>query len=198
MKIFFKITCILVGLLGLNSASIAQNILFKDSNYSGSSLTLYEEDYITRLGDFGFNDSVSSLKVNTGYCILLAKDSEFRGTWFQRGVDTSALGVFNDKATSALLYYNATTSPCGDYSIPSLFKDANLENRRWPVTNSTLRPFCELSNPGCTTIASSIYIPDGMCVYLEGSNGINQYLYAGSYNLADYGLNDKVIRATLC
>ena len=200
MKNLITTSCfLLIGLFGLNSASLAQSVLYKNGSYSGTSLTLTLDTYITKLGNHSLNDAISSVTVDSGYCVLLTKNSKFEGTAISYSVDTTGFGNFNDEATSALLYEkNPAVSGCGYGSVPMLYKDSNSNGRSWPVTSSTLRPFCDTGSQNCTTIASSLYVPTSMCVYLEGSNGVTQYLFSGNHNLGTYNLNDKVTKATVC
>jgi hypothetical protein len=73
-----------------------------DKNYRGKSQTLREGRY--RLDDLRIgNDSLSSLKVEKGYQVILFQHDNFRGSQKVVTGDLSWLGAFDDKTSSIIV-----------------------------------------------------------------------------------------------
>jgi hypothetical protein len=76
--------------------------IYTDKNYRGKSQSLQEGRY--RLDDLRIrNDSLSSLKIEKGYQVILFQHDNFRGSQKVVTVDFSWLGAFNDKASSIIV-----------------------------------------------------------------------------------------------
>jgi hypothetical protein len=76
--------------------------IYADKNYRGKSQTLQEGRY--RLDDLRIgNDSLSSLKVEKGYQVVLFQHDNFRGTQKAITGDFPWLGAFNDKTSSIIV-----------------------------------------------------------------------------------------------
>lgn len=77
---------------------------FKDCNYTGAVVSLPAGDYtLTQLQARGIlNDDISSLRVSSGYQVILYENDNFAGTSVTATSDNSCLVAqnFNDKATS--------------------------------------------------------------------------------------------------
>lgn len=74
--------------------------LFPDSRFRGKPTALKEGDSTFREWVCG-NDAVSSVKVTSGYKVILFQHVDFKGKMREIFEDTSHLGGFNDQASSA-------------------------------------------------------------------------------------------------
>lgn len=105
--------------------------LYRDCNYGGSALSLPVGDYsLTALQSRGFlNDDLSSLRVNSGYEVVVYEHDNYAGSALTIRADNSCLvgnglggGTWND-ATSSLRVRAATTAISA--SLPVEATDAN-------------------------------------------------------------------------
>ncbi len=106
---------------------------YKDCNYTGAVISLPAGDYtLTQLQGRGIlNDDISSVKVSSGYQVVLYENDNFSGTTVTSTTDLSCLVSqnFNDKATSVRITATgaapaaattAQTAPTGKHTFQGL------------------------------------------------------------------------------
>jgi hypothetical protein len=179
------------------SAASASVFFYADSNFSGgivdgvASPTQSNAEYRAWLWD---NDELSSVVFNgNSECVLLAKDSIFRGNWLFLTEDTPSLGAlgWNDKVSSTVSFI--TNNGCNESAIGVLYRNANGQNAKFPLVPGGRAEVMHWFNDR----ASSIRVPAGMTIILfENKNYGGDFIeFSGDgqiVNLSDYGWNDKV------
>jgi hypothetical protein len=142
------------------------------------------------------NDEMSSVGIDSfrNDCVLLAKDSDFRGSsWLFLNSDTPSLGDlgWNDKVSSTVSFipYNG----CSESAIGVLYRDSNGRSDKFPLVPGGHPQILGWFNDR----ASSIRVPIGMEVtlYEHKNYGGNVITFVGNdqiINLGEFGWNDKV------
>jgi hypothetical protein len=86
--------------------------VFTDSNYGGAYAALEEGDYVLRVAVGGVgNDSISSLKVASGWVATVYDNFDFTGESSQFTSDTPTLGALNDKISAIRVTAAASSTP---------------------------------------------------------------------------------------
>jgi hypothetical protein len=98
---------------------------YKDSSFRGKNFTAYSGKSVNSTSrEYGMHDSISSLTVSEGTCVVLFKDKGFEGTkvFLSAGSYSSlkSYGNFNDK-TSSLHVFDSET--CSDEDLSTLYRD---------------------------------------------------------------------------
>ena len=172
-------------------------IMYKDCSYGGTAVGLNVGDYtLSQLNSRGImNDDISSLRVNSGYEVLLYEHDNFSGASITITADNSCLvGVsWNDRASSLRVRTSGITNLSGTYHLqnrnsglyldvagPSTADGANLI--QWNYTGAGNQQF------EFTHLGGGIYrlTPKHSGKSLEVSNGstanggnVQQWSYAG-------------------
>ena len=170
----------------VSGPSISYPVIYKDSGYSGTSMTLRPGVYSSS-GDLGSvgNDAVSSLSVPSGWTVTLYTDTAFGGTSVSYTSSASSIGSFNDKTTSIKV-----VGPTGMNPVV-IYKDASYKGTGqalWPgrYTDSDL----SIGNDDLT----SLTIPSGWTVMLMDNSpfwGEMQQYTSDTSSVSGDGFNDK-------
>ena len=88
-----------------NGQVLQNNVLYSDASYSGSAIIIGGTGGMSDLRNWGFNDVMSSLRVNPGCSITLYVDINYygRNTKFTSNVTNLMLFGLNDQASSFIL-----------------------------------------------------------------------------------------------
>ena len=102
-------------------SSSPEATFYHDVNYGGSSVGLPQGTYTAEeMAAYGIkNDDITSLKINSGYRVVLYTDNNFSGTSINYTSDQSWIGDFNDKISSIQIY-KYSSSP-----VSTFYSDVN-------------------------------------------------------------------------
>ncbi|MCA8832956.1 beta-1,3-glucanase family protein [Hymenobacter pini] len=130
-----KVVATFGGFVGLGQPSSGVATMYKDCNYTGTAVALPVGDYtLSALQSRGIlNDDISSLKVNSGYEVVLYENDNYTGASLTVGsagnscLVNNALGTsnWNDKATSVRVRAATTNST---FSVTLQAEAANVNN----------------------------------------------------------------------
>jgi len=119
--------------ISINVSPVGATV-YQDCNYGGYSVTLVEGSYtLSQLQALGVNnDDISSLKVQSGYQIILYADDNFTGTTLTLSSDNSCLvnNSFNDNASSIKLI-RTVVNGTGDGLTANYFNGMNFETPKF-------------------------------------------------------------------
>ena len=102
-------------------SSSPEATFYHDVNYGGSSVGLPQGTFTAEeMAAYGIkNDDITSLKINSGYRVVLYTDNNFSGTSINYTSDQSWIGDFNDKISSIQIY-KYSSSP-----VSTFYSDVN-------------------------------------------------------------------------
>ena len=198
MKKLMGIT-VSIALLVLFSgiACAGSGYFYWDGGQSGKRLTITKNTGYSNLKDRGWNDKISSYRIDNDVECVITKNSKFGGSYLYLKAGTSALQMpsgWNDNVTSVYcsekdFFTKNNTNPGYGYAC----FDAHYMNSRMDLTVSTHRS----SLGGANDKISSIRLGPGIeCSFYPDSNFRGTPLVVGpgeSYNrLSNQELNDKI------
>lgn len=172
-----KLSKILGALTTALFLSNTQAAVFYDgTNFNGTTMVGFPNTVTTELGDF--QDRISSLNVFQGECVLLAEDYNFGGDILIYGPGTySSLSPSIDNRTTAIMVFpgpdefgSVGQSYC-ENAVAYLYDNSDRTGARYPapagIANNDIRAFNDK--------ASSIFVPDGVCVIAYQDTGFSGY-----------------------
>lgn len=102
--------------------------IYADNNYQGDSLRLVQRNYTyPELNEAGFNDRISSIRVKSGYRVVMYEHDNFCGESKVFRNDTSMLNDFNDRVSSLSVEKD-------DEIVASVMEYEDFKGRGWNMS----------------------------------------------------------------
>ncbi|WP_282145975.1 beta/gamma crystallin-related protein [Alteromonas stellipolaris] len=208
MKKYFKFVAIFVLMIASATSWANYAILYKDTNFNINAGSLFASSYDNSYRVVGVdNDSFSSVIVSTGTCLVVFKDSDYRGDhiFFSEG-EYSSLGAynFNDTISSLWVYPIqglSRTNSCNSSDLVYFYRDSNFGGSHLAAPADTSDGIHRLNDE-----ITSIKVPSGLCAVLTkhaNFGGTKVEFDDDVSTLSDYDFNDEastfmVTSAGLC
>ncbi|QIX60227.1 carbohydrate-binding protein [Hymenobacter sp. BT18] len=136
--------------VGTSTSGVA--MMYKDCNYTGTAVGLDAGDYtLAALQSRGIlNDDISSVKVNTGYEVVLYENDNFAGASIVVNASNSCLvgNTWNDRASSLRVRTAGVTNLSGTYTLQNRNSGLNLDVDGANTADGAL--LIQWTNNGCT------------------------------------------------
>lgn len=204
---------IILGVLATAMSSFAYSgvTIYENSYYSGATAYIADGEMIDGLQERGIfaNDSVTSLKVDPGSCVVLWQNSGYNGDvrFYRNGIQIPDLkdfaNEFNDQTSSIQVFRIGPNNECGMSVMTSFYYNANYNNHafslppygtfhrnlasgNWNRRNGVLQH--------ADNSISSVRVPTNVCVTLYDNAdfmGASQKLDANTPDLVPFQFNDR-------